>query len=211
MTKGIIGRKLGMTQLYLDTGELVPVTAIEAGPCTVLAIRTPDKDGYAALQLAFGRRKAKNVSKAVRGHLAAAGRGDDPPARIREIRVDDLPEGAVGETVAADVFEKDEFVDVIGRTKGRGFQGVVKRWNFGGGRASHGGGWTRRPGSIGMCVSPGKIYKGRKMPGHMGNAQRTAQNLQIVEVRPDEDLILVRGSVPGPSGGIVIVRSACKK
>jgi len=209
--KGIIGRKLGMTQTYGEDGRVVPVTVIEAGPCTVLALRTPEKNGYCALQLGFGQRKAKNVSKAVRGHVAAAGLGDTPPAAIREIRLNDPPGAAIGETIKVDIFAPDEFVDVTSRTKGRGFQGVVKRWRFAGGRASHGGGGLRRPGSIGMCVDPGRIYRGRKMPGHMGNRQRTVQNLKVVDVRADDNLLLVKGSVPGPNGGAVIVRSACKK
>jgi large subunit ribosomal protein L3 len=209
--KGIIGRKLGMTQVFEDPGRLVPVTVLQAGPCKVLALRTQQKDGYSALQLGFGKRHAKNVSKAVRGHLRAAGLADSPPGCIREIRLSADPEQAVGDELKADVFAANEYVDIAGRTKGRGFQGVVKRHNFGGGRASHGGGWTRRPGSIGMCVSPARIYKGRKMPGQMGNVRRTVQSLRVVEVRPEESLLLVKGAVPGPNGGLVIIRSACKK
>jgi large subunit ribosomal protein L3 len=209
--KGIVGKKLGMTQVYNEAGEMLPVTVVEAGPCPVLALRTRDKHGYSALQIGFGQRKAKNVSKAVLGHLAASDTVAAPPAAIREIRLDNDPERAVGDTITADVFEPEEFVDVTGTSKGRGFQGVVKRWRFGGGRASHGGGWTRRPGSIGMCVSPARVYKGRKMPGQMGNVRRTVQNLQVVGVRPEENLILLRGSVPGPNGGLLIIRSARKK
>ncbi len=209
--KGIIGKKLGMTQVYSADGRLIPVTVIEAGPCTVLAVRTPEKEGYSALQLGFGSRKAKNVSKAVLGHVASGGMESNPPAKIMEIRLDGTPEQTVGDDVTSEIFAADEFVDVMGRTKGRGFQGVVKRWRFGGGRASHGGGWTRRPGSIGMCVNPGKVYKGRKMPGQMGSARRTVQNLQVVQVRPEENLLLIKGGIPGPTGGIVVVRSACKK
>ena len=211
MMKGIIGKKLGMTQIFNENGVRVPVTVVQAGPCTVLALRTQEKDGYAALQLGFGTRKAKNVSKAVRGHLRAAGRQDTPPMTIREIRLDADPEVAPGETVRADIFAADEYVDITGRTKGRGYQGVIKRHNFGGGRATHGGGWLRRTGSIGMCVNPGRVYKGRKMPGQMGNVQRTVQNLQVVAVRPEENIMLVKGAVPGPNNGLILVRSACKK
>lgn len=211
MRKGMIGKKLGMTQVYTEDGVAVPVTVIELGPCPVLALRTHERNGYSALQLGFGKRKAKNVSKAVRGHVREAGLEDTPPATIREVRLDADAENHVGDVLKADVFAKDEYVDVSGRTKGRGFQGVVKRWNFGGGRASHGGGWRRKPGSIGMCVSPGKIFKGKKMPGQMGNVQRTVQNLRVVEVRPDDDLIFVKGAIPGPNGGTVMVRSAVKK
>ncbi len=209
--KGIIGRKLGMTQLFGEDGCLVPVTAVEAGPCTVLAVRTAERDGYSALQLGFGKRRAKNVSRAVRGHVKAAGLEETPPATIREVRWADDDAKAVGDVVGPDVFAVEDYVDVTAKSKGRGFQGVVKRWNFGGGRASHGRSGVRRPGSIGMCVSPGKIYKGRKMAGRMGGVRRTMQNLRVVEVRPDENLLLIKGSIPGPNGGIVIVRSACKK
>lgn len=209
--KGIIGRKLGMTQVFRDPGRLVPVTVIEAGPCPVLFLRTQDRDGYSAVQLGFGRRKPKNVSKAVLGHVRKAGLHETPPAVCREIRLDADADSAVGDSIDAATFSSGEYVDVTGTSKGRGFQGVVRRHNFGGGRASHGGGWTRRPGSIGMCVNPGRVYKGRKMPGQMGNKRCTVQNLEIVDVRPDDNLILVKGAVPGPNGGIVLVRSAIKK
>ncbi|MCF7854892.1 MAG: 50S ribosomal protein L3 [Candidatus Pacebacteria bacterium] len=208
---GIIGKKLGMTQVFEDAGNAVPVTVIEAGPCTVLALRTQDKDGYSAIQLGFGARKAKNVSKAVRGHVRPAGMEDSPPMCIREIRLDGDSEASVGEQLRCDTFSVDDFVDVTGRTKGRGFQGVVKRHGFSGGRASHGGGWMRKPGSIGMCVAPGRVYKGRKMPGQMGNVKRTVQSLRIVGVRPEDNVLLVKGAVPGPAGGIVVVHSARKK
>lgn len=209
--KGIIGKKLGMTQIYTEDGRVVPVTVIEAGPCPVLALRTAEKNGYSALQLGFGSRHPKNVTKAQLGHVAAAGVADAPPAIIREVRFDEDSEKGVGDTVTADSFAVDEYVDVTGRTKGRGFQGVVKRWRFGGGRASHGKSGVRRPGSIGMCVKPGHVIKGHKMAGHMGSARRTVQGLQIVEVRADDNLIFVRGAIPGPNGGVVVVRNACKK
>ncbi len=210
MKKGLIGKKLGMTQIYSAAGELIPVTVIELGPCPILATRTREKDGYSALQLGFGTRKAKNVSKAVMGNVSQAGL-EVPPAVIREVRLDQDPTQQVGEVLKADSFAENEYVDVIGRSKGRGFTGVVKRWGFGGGRASHGGAWTRRTGSIGMCSSPGKVYKNRKMPGHSGDARRTVQNLLVVGVRPEENLILVKGAIPGATGGVVIVRNAVKK
>ncbi|MFO7821194.1 MAG: 50S ribosomal protein L3 [Lentisphaeria bacterium] len=209
--KGIIGRKLGMTQVFNDDGQLVPVTAVEAGPCTVTALRTREKDGYSAVQLGYGSRKSKNVSKAVRGHVRAAGLEGTPPQCIKEIRLDDDPEQAVGDKLAAEHFEAEEWVDVTGKTKGRGFQGVVKRYGFGGGRASHGGDWSRRPGSVGMCVDPGRVYRGRKMPGQMGNVHRTVQSLKVVSVNKEENVVLVKGAVPGPNGGIVVLQSACKK
>jgi len=209
--KGIIGKKLGMTQVYDSTGHVHPVTVIEAGPCTVLAQRTKEKDGYTGLQLGYGARKAKNVSHAVRGHVAAAGLKEQPPAVIREVRLAENPAQAVGEKITVSIFAENEYVDITGITKGRGFQGVVRRYRFAGGRASHGGGWVRRGGSIGMKARPGKVHKGKRMPGHMGVEQRTIQNLKIIKVRADENLLLVEGAIPGPNGGTVMIRNARKK
>ncbi|HAR67080.1 MAG TPA: 50S ribosomal protein L3 [Lentisphaeria bacterium] len=209
--KGLIGKKIGMTQVWDESGKFIPVTVIEVGPCTVIAHRTEERDGYSAVQLGYGIRKLSNVSKAVRNHIAAANYDDHAPMWIRELRTPANPDAEVGSQLLADVFATGEFVDVTGTMKGRGFQGVVKRYRFGGGRASHGGGWTRRPGSIGMCVNPGKVYKGRKMPGQMGNVKRTVQNLQVVQVRKDDNVILVKGSIPGPNGQCVVVRQAKKK
>jgi len=211
MIKGIIGKKLGMTQIYAEDGTVIPVTVVDAGPCTVLSLRTKDKDGYSAVQLGFGQAKKKNTSKAICGHCAAAGLADNPPSVIKEFRLEEDPAVEVGSKVAVDIFEEGKYIDVTGTTKGRGFQGVVKRWNFGGGRASHGGGWLRRPGSIGMCVNPGKVYKGRKMPGQYGSVTRTVQNLKIVQVRLEENLLMIKGAIPGPVGGTVFIRSAIKK
>lgn len=209
--KGIIGKKLGMTQVFTSDGERLPITVVEAGPCRVLARRDPESHGYSALQLGFGKRRVKRVTRPMLGHLKKSGNHETPPARIMEMRCPADCETKVGDEVTVDQFAPGDYVDVVGVTKGRGFQGVVKRWNFGGGRASHGGGWTRKPGSIGMCEWPARVQPGKKMPGHMGNARRTVQNLQIVEVRAEENLLLVKGSVPGPNGGILMVRSAVKK
>ena len=207
--KGLIGKKLGMTQVYDEKGVLIPVTVIEVGPCVVTGVKTVERDGYSAIQLGFGSRKAKNVTKARKGHLAKAGiSGETLPALLREIRG---AEAEVGAVLKADIFAAGEYLDVIGTTKGRGFQGVVKRWNFGGGRASHGGAWERRPGSIGCREWPGRVNKGKKMPGHYGNDRRTVQNLQIVRVMADENCLLVKGAVPGCNGGILTVKSALKK
>ena len=207
--KGLIGKKLGMTQVYDEKGVLIPVTVIEVGPCVVTGVKTVERDGYSAIQLGFGSRKAKNVTKARKGHLAKAGiSGETLPALLREIRG---AEAEVGAVLKADIFAAGEYLDVIGTTKGRGFQGVVKRWNFGGGRASHGGAWERRPGSIGCCEWPGRVNKGKKMPGHYGNDRRTVQNLQIVRVMADENCLLVKGAVPGANGGILTIRGALKK
>lgn len=211
MKKGLLGKKLGMTHIYDANGVMTPVTVIELGPCPVIAVKTRDRDGYSALQLGFGTRKAKNVSKAERGHLAAAGRQDTPPYAIQEIRLDSDPEAAAGDVITAELFAANEYVDVVGRSKGHGFAGVVKRYGFHGGRATHGGAWLRRTGSIGMRSSPGKVYKGRKMPGHMGDVRRTVQNLLVVSVRPEENLIMVKGAIPGATGGLVVVRNAVKK
>ncbi len=211
MKKGLIGKKLGMTQVYTDKGELVPVTVIQCGPCTVISTKTADKDGYSALQLGFGSRKAKNVSKAVLGNVKAAGLESNPPEVIREVRLDSDPTEKVGDVLTASIFAVDEFVDVTGTTKGRGFAGVVKRYDFAGGRASHGGAWTRRTGSIGCCEKPGKVNRGHRLPGHMGDANRTTQNLRVVSVRAEENLIFVKGAIPGANGGVVFLRNAVKK
>ncbi len=211
MKKGLIGKKLGMTQIFNEQGALVPVTVIACGPCTVITAKTVKKDGYSALQLGFGSRKAKNVSKAVLGNVKAAGLEQNPPEVIKEIRLDADPAQKAGDVLKVDIFAVDEFVDVTGTTKGRGFQGVVHRWHFAGGRETHGGAWTRRTGSIGMCEKPGKVMKGHPMPGHMGNVNRTTQNLKVVEVRPEENLLFVKGAIPGANGGVVFVRSAVKK
>ena len=208
---GIIGKKLGMTQVYDENGKVVPVTVIQAGPCPVLDIRTQEADGYSALQLGFGKRKAKNISKAVLGHLAKSQNAENPPALIKEVRLTEDSSVELGSFITVADFSDIAFVDVIGTTKGKGFQGVVKRYNFGGGRASHGGDWTRKPGSIGMCEFPGEVYKGRKMPGQTGNVQRTIMGLKVISVRTEDNVLLVKGAVPGPKGGTVVVRTAKKK
>lgn len=211
MKKGLIGKKLGMTQIFNEQGALVPVTVIHCGPCTVISAKTVEKDGYSALQLGFGSRKAKNVSKAVLGNVKPAGLEKTPPEVIKEVRLDADPAQKTGDVLKVDIFAVDEFVDVTGTTKGRGFQGVVHRWHFAGGRETHGGAWTRRTGSIGMREKPGKVMKGHPMPGHMGNVNRTIQNLKVVGVRPEENLLFVKGAIPGANGGVVLVRSAVKK
>lgn len=208
--KGLIGKKIGMTQVYDEKGVLIPVTVIEAGPCVVTAVKTVERDGYSAIQLGYGSRKAKNLTNADRGHLAKAGvTGDRLPAILREIRTTETAEP--GSVIKADIFADGEYLDVVGISKGRGFQGVVKRYNFGGGRASHGGGWTRRTGSIGCREWPGRIIKGKRMPGHTGNVQRTVQNLKIIRVMAEDNVLLVKGAVPGANGGILTIRGALKK
>lgn len=209
MLYSLIAKKVGMTQVYDDERRLVPVTVLEAGPCPVVQVKTADgKDGYNAIQIGFGKRKDRRTSQAAGGHFKKAGVA--PCHTLREIRCDDAPEHKVGDTLDVTGFEEGQMIDIIGTTKGKGFQGVVKRYRFAGGPKSHGSMFHRRGGSFGACQWPGEIYKGRKMPGHMGNVQRTVQNLQVVKVLKDKNVILVKGSVPGPNGSEVIVRSAKK-
>ncbi|MFM8237250.1 MAG: 50S ribosomal protein L3 [Actinomycetota bacterium] len=207
--KGILGRKLGMTQVFDDENRVVPVTVIEAGPCRVVQIKTPERDGYAAVQLAYGETKVNRLSKPELGHLRKA---DAAPAKyLAELRVDDLTGFEVGQVLAADVFAAGERVDVTGISKGHGFSGVMKRHNFKGQGASHGNHKKHRaPGSIGACATPARVFKGLRMAGQYGNERVTTLNLTVVEGDAERNLILVKGAVPGPAGGLVFVRSAVK-
>ena len=207
--KGLIGKKLGMTSVYDESGAAVPVTVIEAGPCVVVQQKNNEKEGYAAVQLGFEDQKEQRLNKPAMGHFKKA--GVSAKRILRELRVEGSAEVAIGDVIGADAFEGVNYVDIVATGKGRGCQGVVKRYGFGGGRASHGGGWTRRPGSIGMCEFPGRVFKGKKMPGQMGDKRVTTQNLRIVQIRPEENLILVKGSIPGAIGGIVVIKEALKK
>ncbi len=208
--KGILGRKVGMTQVIQENGNVVPVTVIEAGPCYITHVRTPKRDGYRAVQLGFGTAKAKHLTSGQRGHLRKAG---VPELRyLREIRIRSDEELELGQQILADVFEPGERVDVEGKSKGRGFAGVVKRHGFAGGPHTHGqSDRERAPGSIGACASPGRVWKGMKMPGRMGGKRVTSQNLEVVVVDPDRNLLAVRGSVPGPNGSVVLVKEARKQ
>ena len=200
---GIIGRKLGMTQIFDESGAVVPVTVIEAGPCPVVQVRTEDRDGYAAVQLGFGAQKDSRATRAEKGHATKAGL-ETAPRVLKEFRFDEAP--AVGENVTVDGFERGIRVKVTGVTKGRGFQGVMKRHGFGGGRASHGATRVHRaPGSIGAGTNPSRVIKGKKMPGHMGHAQQTVRNLLVAKVDAERNLLYVRGAVPGPVNGVVFV------
>lgn len=200
---GIIGRKLGMTQIFDESGAVVPVTVIEAGPCPVVQVRTEDRDGYAAVQLGFGAQKDSRAPRAEKGHAAKAGLAAAPRV-LKEFRFDEAP--AVGENVTVEGFERGARVKVTGVTKGRGFQGVMKRHGFGGGRASHGATRVHRaPGSIGAGTNPSRVIKGKKLPGHMGNAQQTVRNLLVAKVDAERNLLYVRGAVPGPVNGVVFV------
>ena len=207
--KGLIGKKLGMTSIYDEAGTAVPVTVIEAGPCVVVQQKSNEKEGYAAVQLGYEDQKEQRMTKPALGHLKKA--GVSAKRILREFRVDGSSEVAVGDVIDVAAFEEVNFVDITATGKGRGFQGVVKRYGFAGGRASHGGGWIRRTGSIGMCEFPGRVFKGKKMPGQMGDKRVTTQNLKVIQVRPEENLILVKGSVPGAKGGIVVIKEALKK
>lgn len=208
--QAIIGTKVGMTQVFDESGRQIPVTVLQVGPCPVVQRKTVETDGYSAVQLGFLDQKPQRLDKARRGHYAKSEVA--PKRHLREIRIPDDEELEVGATVQADVFEGVGYVDVTGTSKGRGFQGVVKRYNMGGGRASHGGKSTlRSPGSIGMCEEPARVFKGKKMPGQMGNKTITVQNLKLVAVRSEDNAILVEGAVPGPNGGVILVRKALKK
>jgi len=205
----ILGKKLGMTQVYTEDNKLVPVTVVEAGPCPIVQVKTKDSDGYTAVQIAFGPQKEQRMSNAAVGHFKKAGVA--PHSEMSEFRTENVNDFKVGESITVSSFKAGEKIDVTGKTKGRGFQGVVKRWGFGGGPASHGHMSHRRGGSYGHCQTPGEIVKGRKMPGHMGNANRSTQNLEVVKVLEDKNILLIKGSFPGAKGGIVKIRRAIKR
>jgi len=208
---GLIGKKVGMTQRFVEGGNLVPVTVIETGPCTVVQVRTVDRDGYDALQVGFGTRREKNLPKATRGHMAKGGRSNF--ASLLEFRLREAGEWQVGQEIKlADLFKTGDQVDVTGTSKGKGFQGVVKRYGFAGQTQTHGTHESfRGPGSVGCRSYPGRIFKGKRMDGHMGQVTRTTQNLRIVEVRADENLLMIKGAVPGSAGCQVVVRPAVKR
>ena len=207
--KTLIGKKVGMTRVYDDAGVQVPVTVVQVGPCVVVQRKTAKTDGYEAAQIGFEEQKESRLTKPEQGHFKKA--GAKPQKVLREVRLGAGDEAAVGDVLTASAFEGVKFVDVLGHTKGRGFQGVVRRFGFGGGRASHGGGWTRKPGSIGNREWPARVFKNKKLPGHMGSVDVTTQNLRVVKVLADDHALLLEGAVPGPVGGIVLVRKAIKK
>jgi large subunit ribosomal protein L3 len=210
MSLTLIGKKIGMTQVYNEQNQLIPVTVIEAGPCPVVQVKSQSTDSYEAVQIAGGTKKAARVSAPLRGHFAKA--EVEPMARLREFRTEGSErEFSVGDVLKVTDFSEGEKVDVIATTKGKGFQGVVKRWNFAGGPASHGSMFHRRGGSYGQCQWPGEVWKGKKMPGHTGDRRRTTQNLEVVKIIEDKNLILLKGSVHGSKGGDVLVRTAVKK
>jgi large subunit ribosomal protein L3 len=211
MSLGLVGRKVGMTRVFTDDGDAVPVTVVDVSNNRVTQIKTPDTDGYAAVQVTFGRRRANRVNKAAAGHFAKA--GVEAGHTLREFRVtsEQLAAIKVGGTVGVDIFQVGQMVDVSGVSQGKGFAGVIKRHNFSSGRASHGNSVSHnKPGSISMAQDPGRVFPGKRMPGHMGAANRTAQSLEIVRIDAERQLLLIRGAVPGSRGGDVAVYPAVK-
>jgi large subunit ribosomal protein L3 len=208
--KGVLGEKLGMTQVWDENNKVVPVTVVKAGPCVVTQVRSPETDGYSAVQIAFGAIDPRKVNQPQSGHFAKA--GVTPRRHLVEIRTDDASEYTLGQEVGTDTFEAGQMVDVIGTTKGKGFAGVMKRHGFHGLKASHGVQRKHRsPGSIGGCATPGRVFKGMKMAGRMGGVRQTTQNLVVAGVDTDRGLLLLKGAVPGPKGGLVFVRTAVKE
>ncbi|RPJ00981.1 MAG: 50S ribosomal protein L3 [Deltaproteobacteria bacterium] len=204
MIKALIGRKLAMMQVFAEDGSSVPVTVVQAGPCTVTQIKTLQRDGYSALQLGFGARKPKTVNRPLKGHLDKAGKGYFQT--LQEVRIDQTDEYQLGQEVSVDMFEAGERVDVIGTSKGKGFAGTIKRWGFQRGPAGHGSKNIREPGSTGNATFPGRVIKGKKMAGQKGNKRVTTMGLSIFDVRPEENLLLVKGAIPGARNGIVFIR-----
>ena len=209
MQKGIIGKKIGMTQIFDENGKVVPVTVVEAGPCVVSQKKTVENDGYAAVQIGFGDLKAHKVKKPMAGHFAKANVA--PKRTLREFRFDDIDAYNVGDLVKADVFAAGDKVDVTGTSKGKGYAGVIKRWNFQRLKESHGSGpVARHGGSIGSCSDPSRVDPGKKMAGHLGSERVTVQNLQVVKVDAENNLIAIKGAIPGPNGGTVVIHDTVK-
>ncbi|MBO5955071.1 MAG: 50S ribosomal protein L3 [Clostridia bacterium] len=209
MEKAIIGKKLGMTQVFTDDGRVQPVTVIEAGPCYVTQIKTTEKDGYNSVQVAFGEIKAKNVNKCQTGAFKKA--GVEPKRVMKEFKYNDITKFALGQVIKADMFAEGDIVDVTGTSKGHGFTGVIKRWNQRRLKMTHGVGPVHREvGSMGANSTPSRVFKGKKMPGHYGHETITVQNLKVVRVDADRNIILVKGSIPGPNESIVTIKSAAK-
>ena len=209
MKKGLIGKKIGMTQIFDEKGNMIPVTVVEAGPCVVVQKKTTENDGYEAIQVGYGDVKVKNVTKPLAGHFA---KSDVAPKKVlKEFRLDDTSSVNVGDILKADIFAAGDIVDVVGKSKGKGTAGVIKRWNFGRLRETHGTGpVARHGGSLGV-IEPARIFKGKKMAGHLGSERVTVQNLSVVKVDSENNLIAIKGSIPGPKGGIVVIADSVKK
>ena len=205
--KGILGRKVGMTQIFTEAGEVVPVTVVEAGPVVVTQVKTIENDGYNAVQVGFGDAKEKSLNKPQKGHLAAA---NTLKKHLKEFRVESVDAYTVGQEIKADVFAAGEMIDVTGISKGKGFQGPIKRHGQSRGPESHGSRYHRRPGSLGACSYPGRVFKNKKLAGHMGSVKVTVQNLEVVRVDADKNFILVKGAIPGAKGSVVTLKEAVK-
>ena len=208
MKTGLIGKKVGMTQIFDEQGKVIPVTVIEAGPCTVVQVKTVENDGYQAIQLGFGEVKEHKVTKPVKGHYTKVNL--TPKKHLREFRVDSLENVKVGDELKADIFAAGDKLDIQGTSKGKGFQGVIKRHGQHRGPMGHGSMYHRRPGSMGPTSTPGRVFKGKRLPGHMGNQTITIQNLEVIKVDLDKNVILVKGSVPGAKGAILKLKTSVK-
>lgn len=208
MKKGLIGKKLGMTHIFSEDGTRIPVTVVEAGPCIVIQKKTADRDGYSAIQVGFAQKDVARSGRALIGHCKQAGQGAFK--YLRELRIDDIDQYNVGDTIDASMFQTGDLIDVTGVSIGKGYQGVIKRWNFQGGRSSHGSRFHRAPGSIGCSATPSRVFKNTKLPGHMGNAKVTIQRLKIVRVDTADNLLLIKGAVPGSENGLVMIKDSVK-
>ena len=205
--KGILGKKIGMTQIFTEHGEVIPVTVVEAGPVVVTQVKTTENDGYTAIQVGFGDAKEKSLNKPQKGHLAAA---NTLKKHLKEFRVDSVEEYTVGQEIKADLFAAGELIDVTGISKGKGFQGPIKRHGQSRGPETHGSRYHRRPGSMGACSYPGRVFKNKKLAGHMGSVKVTVQNIEVVRVDADKNFILVKGAIPGAKGSVVTIKEAVK-
>jgi len=208
MKKGLIAKKLGMTQIFAEDGRRIPVTVVEAGPCVVLQKKTVQNDGYDAIQVGFLPKDANKTGRALVGHCKSAGKGTY--THLREFRIDNVDQYAVGDVITAEIFAPGDYVDVTGTSIGKGFQGVIKRWGFRGGRSTHGSNFHRAPGSIGSSAWPSRVFKNKKMPGQLGNERVTVQRLQVVRVDAADNLLLIRGAIPGSKNGMLLVKDSVK-
>jgi large subunit ribosomal protein L3 len=208
MNKGLIGKKLGMTQIFAEDGRRIPVTVIQAGPCTVLQKKTVERDGYNAIQIGFEARDAAKASNSLVGHCKPAGSGVF--TYLRELRLEDTSPFNIGDIITSTIFEPGDIVDVTGTSIGKGFQGVIKRWGFKGGRASHGSRFHRAPGSIGCSATPSRVFKNKKMPGQLGAEKVTVQRLKVVRVDASDNLVLISGAIPGSANGLVVIKNTVK-
>ena len=209
MKKAIMAKKVGMTQIFSENGEIIPVTVLEAGPCNVIQIKSPQKEGYSSIQLSFGKIKEQNVNKPIKGHYAKS--EVTPQRKLREFRLEDISDYAIGQEIKADIFEAGERVDISGVSKGKGFQGNIKRHNQHRGPMAHGSKYHRAVGSMGGSSDPSRVFKGKNLPGQMGNVNCTVQNLEVVKVDAEKNLLLIKGAVPGSNGSIVSIADTVKK